>query len=139
MNIFKVASWALPSEQQRRVFDERLKDVFETLKDLRSAMMEQIVSVDIYPSDVPSDTLFTVDGMDNAFEDSSAVIDSDSRHSSERVAGTIGLGLKKVIYGVCDEQGNVTYENILPPKVILNRALLEATSIRRGSQMCGKI
>jgi len=120
-NIFKIAEWRIGSQEKLIAFEQRLPAIFKAVEDLRLALGEKVTSIDLEISvarpSVPFDHHWMEDGHSYARK-------GNTKKTSEFVAGTTGLGLKKVI--LSPSGGEARFENVLSPKVVLVSTLQEA-------------
>ncbi|KAF9047640.1 hypothetical protein BJ165DRAFT_1467405, partial [Panaeolus papilionaceus] len=125
MNIIKIAAWKMPDKDHRTSFEAKLVSIFKAVEDLRIAIGEKITSADIRVSLVPPQSLFNASWMDDAFADARATVSRTG--PIQCVVGTTGFGLKKVISAEKrGPSGELLYESVLSPKVILESTLNEA-------------
>ncbi|KAF5321821.1 hypothetical protein D9619_002185 [Psilocybe cf. subviscida] len=116
----QLAGWTLTNLELRQTLPEKMQPVFRAAEKLRRAMGEQFTSADIEIATVEWYTPFSAHEMEDDW--------GDSRNSSssvqEIVGGTTGLGLKRrVAHDGSDEI--ISYETILPPKVVFMSSLRE--------------
>jgi len=125
MNIIKIAAWKMPDKDQRLSFEGKLVPIFKAVEDLRIAIGEKITSADIRVSLVPPQSRFDASWMDDAFADARVKVAATG--PIQCVVGTTGFGLKKVIAAEKrGPSGELLYESVLSPKVILESTLNEA-------------
>ncbi|KAF9047622.1 hypothetical protein BJ165DRAFT_1467279, partial [Panaeolus papilionaceus] len=125
MNIIKIAAWKMPDKEQRLSFEGKLVPIFKAVEDLRIAIGEKITSADIRVSLVPPQSRFDASWMDDAFADARVKVAATG--PIQCVVGTTGFGLKKVIAAEKrGPSGELLYESVLSPKVILESTLNEA-------------
>ncbi|PPQ64184.1 hypothetical protein CVT24_008558 [Panaeolus cyanescens] len=121
MKVFKLASWRTSDKNHCLSFEGKLAPIFKAVEDLRIALGEKITSSDIHVSLVPPNSRFDALWMDNGFAEAKAK--PVQGESVQRVVGTTGLGLKRAIFGRRGPSGEVMFESILSPQVVLESTL----------------
>jgi len=119
-HIFKIAEWNIESPDNLKAFEQKLFAIFKAVEDLRLALGEKVTSVDLEVNVVGRGFLFDHRWMVDAYGDARQ---GNMKKSTEFVAGTTGIGLKRVIPS---PSGEDLFENVLSPKVILVSTLQEA-------------
>ena len=119
-HIFKIAAWDIGSPDNLKAFEQKLPAIFKAVEDLRLALGEKITSVDLEVNVVGPGFLFDHRWMVDGYGD---VRQGNMKKSAEVVAGTTGIGLKKVIPS---PSGEDLFDNVLSPKVVLVSTLQEA-------------
>ena len=113
-NIFKIAEWSIGSGEKLIAFEQKLPAIFKAVEDLRLALGEKVTSIDLEISvarpGVPFDHRWMEDGYSYARK-------GNTKKTIKSVAGTTGIGLKKVIPS--PSGGEVRFENVLSSKVVL--------------------
>ena len=84
------------------------------------ALGEKVTSIDLEVNVVSPGVLFEHRWMEDAYGDARQ---GNMKKSAEVVVGTTGIGLKKVVHS---SSGDVRFENVLAPKVVLVSTLNEA-------------
>ncbi|KAF9047638.1 hypothetical protein BJ165DRAFT_1610369 [Panaeolus papilionaceus] len=135
MQILRAVAWSMPNREHRLSFEHKLDSILEDVQDLRIAMGEKFTSAEIRPSLVPPNSQFNPNWMDDAFADAGAKVSPTG--PIQCVVGTTGFGLKKLINGQRGLSGELLYESVMSPKVILESTLLDALK-PIDSVMCGK-
>jgi len=113
-NIFKIAEWSIGSQGKLIAFEQKLPAIFKAVEDLRLALGEKITSIDLEISVARPGVPFDHQWMEDRY---SYARKGNTKKTSESVAGTTGLGLKKVI--LSPSGGEARFENVLSPKVVL--------------------
>ena len=121
-NICKIAEWAVGSSRSHGSieFEQRLPTIFKAVEDMRVALGEKVTSIDLEVNVTRPGVAFDHRWMEEAYRHGS----TQKSHEIVRfVAGTTGIGLKKV---VPSPSGEELSENVLSPKVIIMSTLQEA-------------
>ncbi|KIM36846.1 hypothetical protein M413DRAFT_448958 [Hebeloma cylindrosporum] len=119
-NIFKVAAWNIGSQENLAAFEQKLPAIFKAVEDLRLALGEKVTSIDLEVNVVLPGSLFNYQWMEDGYGDSRQ---GNMKKTGESVAGTTGIGLKKIIPS---PSGESRFENVLSPKVVLVSTLQDA-------------
>ncbi|KAF9047635.1 hypothetical protein BJ165DRAFT_1467385 [Panaeolus papilionaceus] len=147
MKIFKVAGWRTPDKEYHLQFKRKLESIFKAVQDLRIAMGEKITSTDIRLSLVPPNSQFIDSWMEDALAGAYVEVIPQVGGPIQCVFGTTEMGLRKVIVGQQDSSGEVMFESMLSPKVVVESTLRDALRPRNpstgrlytiDSMMCGK-
>ena len=122
LDIFALARWPTPNENQKILFEEQFPPIFNAIRDLRKALGEDIMSIDIEVATIDPGTTFDSALMENGWPALT------KERASEIVSGTTGLGLKKVIMKPSTDGDSLApnVDVICRPKVILERTVQEA-------------
>ena len=120
VNIFLIAEWVIGSQDNLNAFEQKLLAIFRAVEDLRLALGEKVTSVDLEVNVVGPDFLFDHRWMEDGYGDARQ---GNMKKSAEVIAGTTGIGLKKVVQS---PSGDLRFENVLAPKVVLKSTLEEA-------------
>ena len=119
-NIFQIAEWSIGGQEKSIAFEQKLPAIFKAVEDLRLALGEKVTSIELEICVVSLDAPFDHRWMEDAYADGRK---GNTKKSGESVAGTTGIGLKKVIPS---PSGKERFENVLSPKVVLVSTLQEA-------------
>jgi len=121
-NICKIAEWRVGSSRPHGSieFEQRLPAIFKAVEDLRVALGEKVTSIDLEVNVARPGVAFDHRWMEEAYRYGST---QNSHEIVRLVAGTTGIGLKKV---VPSPSGEELFENVLSPKVIIMSTLQEA-------------
>ena len=119
-NIFKIAEWTIGDQDNLNAFEQKLPAIFNAVKDLRLALGEKVTSIDLEVNVVPPSSPFDHRWMEDGYGDTRQ---GNTKKSAEFVAGTTGIGLKKI---VASSSGDIKFKNLLSPGVILVSTLREA-------------
>ena len=118
-HIFKIAGWDIRSLDHLKAFEQKLPAIFKAVEDLRLALGEKVTSIDLEVNVVRPDFVFDNRWMVDGYGDARL---GNKKKSTEVVAGTTGISLKKVIPS---PSGEDLFGNVLSPKVVLVSTLKE--------------
>jgi len=119
-NVLTVSEWDIKRREDFIAFDQKLAAIFKAAEDLRLALGEKVTSIDVEVNVVRPNHPFDYRWMQDEYGD---VRQGNTKRSNEAVAGTTGIGLKKVIPSPSGEE---RFDNILSPKVVLMSTLKDA-------------
>jgi hypothetical protein len=119
-NIFKIAEWGVGGQENLTAFEQKLPAIFKAVEDLRAALGEKVTSIDLEVSVALPGATFDCRWMEDGYADARQ---GSTEKSSESVAGTTGIGLKKALPTPSWE---TLFDNVLSPKVALISTLQEA-------------
>ena len=119
-HIFKIAGWTIGSQDNLNAFEQKLPAIFKAIEDLRVALGEKVTSIDLEVNVASPGSVFDHRWMEDGYGDARQ---GNTNKSGEFIAGTTGIGLKKVIPS---SSGEELFENVLPPKVVLVSTLQDA-------------
>ena len=119
-NIFKIADWTIEGQDNLIAFEQKLPAIFKAIEDLRVALGEKVTSIDLEVNVASPNAVFNHRWMEDGYGDARQ---GNTKKSGESIAGTTGIGLKKVIPSPSGEE---MFENVLSPKVVLVSTLQEA-------------
>jgi hypothetical protein len=118
-NVLTISEWEIRRREDFVAFEQKLAAIFKAAEDLRLALGEKVTSIDVEVNVVPPNLLFDYRWMQDGYGD---VRQGNTKRSNEVVAGTTGIGLKKVL----PSPSVVRFDTILSPKVILASTLEDA-------------
>ena len=121
-HIFIIAGWSIRYQDDFNAFEQKLPAIFKAVKDLRLALGEKVTSIDLEVNIVVPGSLFDHRWMEDGYGDARQ---GNMKKSAEVVAGTTGIGLKKVLLS---PSGDIRWEHVLAPKVVLVFTLEEAVA-----------
>ena len=119
-NIFKIAQWTIGSQENLATFEQKLPAIFKAVNDLRLALGEKVTSMELEVNVARPGVVFNHRWMEDGYGDARQ---GNTKKSNGVVAGTTGIGLKKVLP---TRSGEEFFENVLAPKVIFVSTLQEA-------------
>ena len=117
-NVLIIAAWEVERREDFNALELRLVTIFKAVEDLRLALGEEVTDVDVIV--VRPKALFDHRWMEDGYGD---IRHGNTRNSHEVVAGTTGIGLKRVLPSLSGEE---LFENIISPKVVLVSTLQDA-------------
>lgn len=88
-NIFSIASWAIGRLEDFNIFKQKLSAIFEVVKDLRLALAEKVISIDLEVNVTRPNVPFDHWWMQDVYGETPA--------KSGVIAGMMGIGLKKIV------------------------------------------
>jgi hypothetical protein len=112
-NVLRIAEWKIGSQEDLIAFERKLLPIFKGVEDLRLALGEKVTSIDIEVNVVQPGVPFDHRCMQDGYGD---LRRRNMKTSDEVVAGTTGIGLKKVLPSPSGEE---RFDSILSPKVAL--------------------
>jgi hypothetical protein len=119
VNIFLIAEWVIGSQDNLNAFEQKLPAIFRAVEDLRLALGEKVTSIDLEVNVARPGTAFDHRWMEDGYGDARQ---GNITKSDEFIAGTTGIGLRKVT----SSSGEELFANVLSPKVVLVTTLQEA-------------
>jgi hypothetical protein len=119
-HIFRIAEWNIGSQENLIAFEQKLPAIFKAVEDLRLALGEKVTSIDLEVNVARPGAAFDHRWMEDGYGDARQ---GNTKKSGESIAGTTGIGLKKVLPSPSEED---LFENVLAPKVVLVSTLQEA-------------
>ncbi|PPQ69515.1 hypothetical protein CVT25_013379 [Psilocybe cyanescens] len=124
-NILNFASWDAPPDTKKS-FAQKLTPIIKALEDLRIAIYEKYTSADLEAFSIGPGGPFET-WMEDAYGDERQAADNGRGSAGKIVAGTTGIGLKKLKASPRGHRSAPeTFESVLSPKVILESTLREA-------------
>src|SRR5258708_1880289 len=116
-NIFKIAEWGVGGQENLIPFEQKLPAIFKAIEDLRAALGE-VTSIGLEVNVARPSAAFDDRWMEDGYGESRQ---GNTKKSSEFIAGTTGIGLKKALLSPSWEE---LFGNVLSPKVTLQEVLL---------------
>ena len=127
-NLFKIASWSIPSSKSRSAFEDSLAPFFKAMDETEMALENVPKSAKVYLS---------VIGLNNDLSDSEiCVVDTNITTDSQRtpdekllqefaqghIIGTFGIG---IYCSMQEDRGRPLFRNLLRKKVIMSSAIVD--------------
>ena len=141
-SVLWIAEWGSPNPKDQEVsFLQKLPPIFKAIQDVRVALGEKFTSADLEVNVVRATAKFESAWMEDAYGDGRQAGGKNAK--DEMVVGTTGIGLKKIVIdrerGV-PAKGQEMFENVVPPKVVLESTLRKSLdppppSARKGTKV----
>ncbi|KAF8805146.1 hypothetical protein BYT27DRAFT_7339743 [Phlegmacium glaucopus] len=124
ISVLKIASWMPGSPDDQESFTHHLPPIFKAVSELRIAIGENFTSADLDACTHDCGTVYVPLYMEAAYGDSRQQ-QSDDKRPPKIVAGTTGIGLKKLM---AERGANDTlqFQNVISAKIVLESTLKEA-------------
>lgn len=114
--MMRLAEWDLDDPELKEALTQKLHPIFAAANKLRIALGEQFTSADIGVALAQPQSMFNSREMEDEWGDARS-----QSSSPASVGGTTGIGLRRLV-----AHGEVvSYETVLPPKVVLVPSLEE--------------
>ncbi|PPQ99363.1 hypothetical protein CVT26_014306 [Gymnopilus dilepis] len=127
-SVLWIAEWGSPNPKDQEVsFLQKLPPIFKAIQDVRVALGEKFTSADLEVNVVRATAKFESAWMEDAYGDGRQAGGKNAK--DEMVVGTTGIGLKKIIIDRergLPAKGQEMFENVVPPKVVLESTLRES-------------
>jgi len=117
LSVLVIAGWSTREPHQHQ-FERRLLPIFKAVQDLRKALGEDIISMDMEVAIIDPGEAFDPTYMEDGYRDA-RTSSGNGRKTPEKVSGTTGLGLHKISMKRTSKGPVPHLEMVLLPKVVL--------------------
>jgi len=124
LSVLIIAGWSTREPHQHQ-FEGRLPPIFKAVQDLRKALGEDIISMDMEVATIEPGEAFNPSYMEDEYEDDGAFYRSGNK-IPKKVSGTTGLGLHKISMKRTSKDMVPHSEMVLFPKVVLEGTMKDA-------------